>query len=164
MTEDVEKINQAVATAETFSNLYYKKLDNERHTIDKMYHENATMTWNGNPIEGIQNIQKFCLDNIPKTSTYVQSLGEFNFTTLKIIFPKTILILCRRSASSRQRCRRPDHGPGDGGGNHQVRAQSARGLPAELPHHSQGDQVESCDRHFQIPVTQSELNYTLMLF
>ena len=59
MTEDVEKINQAVATAETFSNLYYKKLDNERHTIDKMYHENATMTWNGNPIEGIQNIQKF---------------------------------------------------------------------------------------------------------
>ena len=78
MTEDVEKINQAVATAETFSNLYYKKLDNERHTIDKMYHENATMTWNGNPIEGIQNIQKFCLDNIPKTSTYVQSLGEFN--------------------------------------------------------------------------------------
>jgi len=74
MTEDVEKINQAVATAETFSNLYYKKLDNERHTIDKMYHENATMTWNGNPIEGIQNIQKFCLDNIPKTSTYVQSL------------------------------------------------------------------------------------------
>ena len=82
MTEDVEKINQAVATAETFSNLYYKKLDNERHTIDKMYHENATMTWNGNPIEGIQNIQKFCLDNIPKTSTYVQSLGEFYFAIL----------------------------------------------------------------------------------
>ena len=82
MTEDVEKINQAVATAETFSNLYYKKLDNERHTIDKMYHENATMTWNGNPIEGIQNIQKFCLDNIPKTSTYVQSLGEFYFIIL----------------------------------------------------------------------------------
>ena len=93
MTEDVEKINQAVATAETFSNLYYKKLDNERHTIDKMYHENATMTWNGNPIEGIQNIQKFCLDNIPKTSTYVQSLGEFNFTTLKIIFLKPSLFL-----------------------------------------------------------------------
>ena len=84
MTEDVEKINQAVATAETFSNLYYKKMDNERHTIDKMYHENATMTWNGNPIEGIQNIQKFCLDNIPKTSTYVQSLGTiFNFIILQ---------------------------------------------------------------------------------
>ena len=85
MTEDVEKINQAVATAETFSNLYYKKLDNERHTIDKMYHENATMTWNGNPIEGIQNIQKFCLDNIPKTSTYVQSLGECRVTFPYII-------------------------------------------------------------------------------
>lgn len=156
MTEDVEKINQAVATAETFSNLYYKKLDNERHTIDKMYHENATMTWNGNPIEGIQNIQKFCLDNIPKTSTYVQSLGECHVTFLYIMLE--ILIICyRRSACSRQRCWGPDHGPGDGGGNHQVRAQSASGLPAELPHHRQGGQVESCDRHIQISVTHSKL-------
>ena len=50
-----------------------------------MYHEDATMTWNGNPIEGIQNIQKFCLDNIPKTLTYVQSLGEFYFAILNKI-------------------------------------------------------------------------------
>ena len=82
MTDDIVKANQATSTAETFSQLYYKKMDQERHTIDRMYHENATMTWNGNPIEGIQNIQKFCLDNIPKTSTYVQSLGECHFTFL----------------------------------------------------------------------------------
>ena len=74
MTDDVVKANQATSTAETFSQLYYKKMDQERHTIDRMYHENATMTWNGNPIEGIQNIQKFCLERIPKSSTFVQSL------------------------------------------------------------------------------------------
>ena len=74
MTDDIVKANQATSTAETFSQLYYKKMDQERHTIDRMYHENATMTWNGNPIEGIQNIQKFCLERIPKSSTFVQSL------------------------------------------------------------------------------------------
>ena len=61
--EMVQKINQAVCTAETFSNLYYKKLDQERHTIDEMYHENANMAWNGNPVDGVTNI--------PKSSTYV---------------------------------------------------------------------------------------------
>ena len=75
MTEDVEKINLAMSTAETFSNLYYKKMDSDRHTIEKMYHENATMTWNGNPIDGIGSIQKFWLEKIPKSSTFVQSLG-----------------------------------------------------------------------------------------
>lgn len=74
MTEDVEKINLAMSTAETFSNLYYKKMDSDRHTIEKMYHENATMTWNGNPIDGIGSIQKFWLEKIPKSSTFVQSL------------------------------------------------------------------------------------------
>jgi len=72
--EMIDKINQAVSTAETFSQLYYKKLDQERHTIDKMYHENAYMAWNGNPVDGVTNIQKFLLEKIPKSSTYVQSL------------------------------------------------------------------------------------------
>ena len=85
MTEDVEKINLAMSTAETFSNLYYKKMDSDRHTIEKMYHENATMTWNGNPIDGIGSIQKFWLEKIPKSSTFVQSLGintRMHFTML----------------------------------------------------------------------------------
>ena len=74
MGDELEKSNMANRTAEDFSNLYYKKMDQERHTMEKMYHPDATMTWNGNPIEGIQNIQKFCLEKIPKSSTYIQSL------------------------------------------------------------------------------------------
>ena len=69
MTDDemVQKINQAVSTAETFSLLYYKKLDQERHTIDKMYHENANIAWNGRghkypkvPSGKIPQIQHLC--------------------------------------------------------------------------------------------------------
>merc|ERR1712013_637755 len=41
---------------------------------DKMYHENANMAWNGNPVDGVTNIQKFLLEKLPKSSTYVQSL------------------------------------------------------------------------------------------
>ena len=60
-----EKINQAITTGEQFSQRYYKILDQvcngvnvlcafvsiyicqERHTIDKMYHEEAVLAWNG---------------------------------------------------------------------------------------------------------------------
>ena len=72
--EEIQKINQAVSTAETFSHLYYKKLDQERHTIDKMYHENANMAWNGNAVDGVVNIQKFLLEQLPKSSTIIHSL------------------------------------------------------------------------------------------
>ena len=47
-----EKIKQSMETAEKFSNIYYKKVDQERHAIDKLYLDTATMTWNGNCIEG----------------------------------------------------------------------------------------------------------------
>ena len=76
MVDDAEKerVNQAVSTAETFSKLYYNKLDKERHTVEKMYHENATLVWNGNAVDGVVNIQKFLIEKIPKSSTFVQSL------------------------------------------------------------------------------------------
>lgn len=70
----VQKINQAVSTAETFSELFYKKIDQERHSIDKMYYENASLSWNGNSIEGVSDIQKFILEKLPKSSHYLQSL------------------------------------------------------------------------------------------
>ena len=92
MTEEVEKINQAVKTAEEFSNIYYKKMDTDRHTIDRMYHENATMTWNGNPIDGLTNIQKFCIEKIPKSSTYVQSLDAQPVHDTAVAGQTTVLV------------------------------------------------------------------------
>ena len=52
MTTDEEmrdKIQQAIKTAETFSTIYYKKMDSERHNMDKLYLDTATLAWNGNP-------------------------------------------------------------------------------------------------------------------
>lgn len=92
MTDDVEKINQAVRTAEEFSNIYYKKMDTDRHTIDKMYHENATMTWNGNPIDGLSNIQKFCIEKIPKSSTFVNSLDAQPVHDTAVAGQTTVLV------------------------------------------------------------------------
>ena len=74
MTDNVEKINQAVATAEQFFELYYKKMDSERHSIDKMYLENASLTWNGNHVEGIADIKRFLLEKLPNSKTYVNCL------------------------------------------------------------------------------------------
>ena len=74
MTDDVEKINQAVATAEQFSELFYKRMDTDRHSIEKMYHDNANLTWNGNHVEGIAEIKRFLLEKLPKSSTYVNCL------------------------------------------------------------------------------------------
>ena len=54
MTTDEEmrdKIQQAIKTAETFSTIYYKKMDSERHNMDKLYLDTATLAWNGNPVD-----------------------------------------------------------------------------------------------------------------
>ena len=54
MTTDEEmrdKIQQAIKTTETFSTIYYKKMDSERHNMDKLYLDTATLAWNGNPVD-----------------------------------------------------------------------------------------------------------------
>ena len=37
--------------------LYFSKMDKERHTIDKLYLDTATLAWNGNPVDGINSIK-----------------------------------------------------------------------------------------------------------
>jgi hypothetical protein len=46
------KVELACSTAETFIQLYYDRLDSKRHLIGKLYMDNATMSWNGNRLEG----------------------------------------------------------------------------------------------------------------
>lgn len=77
MTTDDEtktKIMQAVTTAEQFSTLYYKKMDGERQSMDKLYLDTASLTWNGNPVEGKKDITSFLQTKIPKTDHHIQSL------------------------------------------------------------------------------------------
>ena len=53
---------------------YYKILNQERHKINTMYHENAVLAWNGNPVDGIGNIKSFMMEKLPKSNTFLNSL------------------------------------------------------------------------------------------
>ena len=50
--ERTAALNNACTTAEQFIDLYYERIDAKRHTINKLYLDNATMSWNGNKITG----------------------------------------------------------------------------------------------------------------
>ena len=69
-----ERMDMAIKTGEQFSERYYKILDQERHKINTMYHENAVLAWNGNPVEGIGSIKSFMMEKLPKTNTFLNSL------------------------------------------------------------------------------------------
>ena len=69
-----ERMDMAIKTGEQFSERYYKILDQERHKINTMYHENAVLAWNGNPVEGIGNIKTFMMEKLPKSNTFLNSL------------------------------------------------------------------------------------------
>ena len=97
---EYERINQAVSAAETFSQLYYKKLDTERHSIDKFYHENATLAWNGNSVEGLADVKKFLLEKLPKSSFYIQSLDAQPVFEAAVSGQTTILVNVRGSFKS----------------------------------------------------------------
>ena len=51
MTTDEEMRDKIQQAAETFSTIYYKKMDSERHNMDKLYLDTATLAWNGNPVD-----------------------------------------------------------------------------------------------------------------
>jgi len=68
--EKKAQIVNACSTAEEFCKNFFERIDNKRHTIEKLYLESATLSWNGNKIEGASTIQKFLLDKIPSKSVH----------------------------------------------------------------------------------------------
>ncbi|XP_071860965.1 NTF2-related export protein 1 [Bombus fervidus] len=70
MEQDLkEKIDQACRTAEEFTKLYYESVNKRRHLISRLYLDTATLIWNGNGVEGKDNIQKFWTDLPPADHT-----------------------------------------------------------------------------------------------
>ena len=62
------QIENACTTAEEFCKNFFDRYDNKRHTIEKLYLDSATLSWNGNKVDGSSAIQKFLLDKIPSKS------------------------------------------------------------------------------------------------
>ena len=52
VTDKKSLIDQACQTANDFINIYYKKIDGNRQTLAKTYLDSATLSWNGNRIDG----------------------------------------------------------------------------------------------------------------
>lgn len=51
-TDKKALIDQACRTAKEFIDIYYKKVDESRQTLSKTYLPNATLSWNGNRVDG----------------------------------------------------------------------------------------------------------------
>jgi len=73
VTDKKSAIDQACQTANDFINIYYKKVDGNRQTLAKTYLDSATLSWNGNRIDGPQDIQKFYAETVPTTSHNINS-------------------------------------------------------------------------------------------
>ncbi|KAG7199901.1 hypothetical protein KM043_014346 [Ampulex compressa] len=66
MEQDLKaKIDQACCTAEEFTKLYYETLDKRRYLISRLYLDTAALIWNGNGVDGKENVQKFWTDLPP---------------------------------------------------------------------------------------------------
>ncbi|KPJ18209.1 NTF2-related export protein [Papilio machaon] len=75
MTTEVglKNVDNACETAEEFTKVYYKQLDNHRHLISKLYLDTGLLVWNGNGITGNEKIQKFIMD-LPGSTHVLKTL------------------------------------------------------------------------------------------
>ncbi|XP_014484145.1 PREDICTED: NTF2-related export protein [Dinoponera quadriceps] len=92
MEQDLKsKIDQACRTAEEFTKLYYENLDKRRYLLSRMYMDTANLIWNGNGVEGKDNIQKFWTD-LPTSVHNILTLDAQPITGLEAATQLTFLI------------------------------------------------------------------------
>ncbi|KAJ8723896.1 hypothetical protein PYW07_007876 [Mythimna separata] len=69
----VKNIDNACETAEEFTKIFYKQVDNNRHLSSKLYLDTGLLVWNGNGINGNDKIQKFLMD-LPASNHVLKTL------------------------------------------------------------------------------------------
>lgn len=62
------KISHACESGKKFAQVFYEKLDKNRHTMGQLFHESAALVWNGNVVKGKGNILDFYA-NLPTIET-----------------------------------------------------------------------------------------------
>jgi len=63
----------AFTAAEEFANLYHKTFDTRRQAIGKVYQDQATLVWNGNPYKGNEEIVNF-FNTLPSSDHQVEAM------------------------------------------------------------------------------------------
>lgn len=96
-------LSQACESGKTFAELFYKKLDKNRHTMGQLFHDSAILVWNGNQVEGKGNILEF-YGNLPTIDTQLFSIDAqpLHAATSE----KGILVTCngKMSLDSKTKC------------------------------------------------------------
>ncbi|XP_063627678.1 NTF2-related export protein [Cydia splendana] len=69
----VKNVENACETAEEFTKVFYKQVDNSRHLTSKLYLDTGLLVWNGNGITGSDRIQQFLLD-LPASNHVLKTL------------------------------------------------------------------------------------------
>ncbi|XP_050353981.1 NTF2-related export protein [Nymphalis io] len=69
----LKNVDSACETAEEFTRVFYKQVDNSRHLTSKLYLDTGLLVWNGNGINGNDKIQKFLMD-LPASNHVLKTL------------------------------------------------------------------------------------------
>ncbi|CAG9565493.1 unnamed protein product [Danaus chrysippus] len=69
----LKNVDNACETAEEFTRVFYKQVDNSRHLTSKLYLDTGLLVWNGNGINGNDKIQKFLMD-LPASNHVLKTL------------------------------------------------------------------------------------------
>lgn len=69
------RVVEACDYGKQFAGIFYEKLDKGRHSLNKLFHENATLIWNGNHVFGLSKIAEF-FENLPTSETELGSVDS----------------------------------------------------------------------------------------
>lgn len=90
-TDMTLKITQACESGTKFAKLFYEKLDKHRHAVGQLFHESASLVWNGNQINSKNNIIEF-YGKLPTVETNLESIDAQPTTFFNE--QAKILVLC----------------------------------------------------------------------
>lgn len=78
--------------AKQFVNIYYEKLDKSRSTFEKLYHDNASLAWNGNLVNGREKIFEL-YKNLPISETNLNTLDAQPVSYIENVEGKRMLFI-----------------------------------------------------------------------
>ena len=88
------RISQACDDGKTFAELFYEKMDKQRHAMVNLFHESASLVWNGNHIQGKSAVVSF-LEQLPVSETELTCIDAQPVLDLPALGgQQTITVIC----------------------------------------------------------------------
>jgi len=88
------RISQACDDGKTFAELFYEKMDKQRHAMANLFHESASLVWNGNHVQGKASVVNF-LEQLPASETNLTCIDAQPVLDLPALGGQpTITVIC----------------------------------------------------------------------